>query len=56
MGKPIRISYAFMAVLLILVLPSHCCTYGPQQIFAWIPYAAASQWKQLLLGWLAGVA
>lgn len=45
-----------LAVLLILVLPSHCCTYGPQQIFAWIPYAAASQWKQLLLGWLAGVA
>jgi hypothetical protein len=41
-----------LATLELVVLPAHCCTYGPRAILAAIPYAAASQWKALALGWL----
>ena len=43
---------AALATLELAVLPSHCCTYGPRAILAFLPYAAASQWKAL---WLTGL-
>lgn len=43
----------WLALLELWLLPSHCCTYGVKQIIAFMPYAAASQWKGLLLDWLA---
>ena len=46
---------AWLALLELWLLPIHCCTYTAKQIFAFIPYAAASQWKGLLLDWLAVV-
>ena len=44
-----------LALLVLVLLPSHCCTYEPGQILAFVPYAAASQWKDRLLDWLAVV-
>lgn len=46
---------AWLALLELWLLPSHCCTYSIKQIIAFVPYAAASQWKALLLDWLAVV-
>jgi hypothetical protein len=43
-----------LAALELFLLPSHCCTYQPGQIMAWVPYAAASQWKSLFLNVLSG--
>lgn len=46
---------AWLALLELWLLPSHCCTYSVKQIIGFVPYAAASQWKALLLDWLAVV-
>ncbi|WP_415399116.1 hypothetical protein [Synechococcus sp. W4D4] len=32
----------------LLVLPTHCCTYGFDRIYAVIPYAGLSAWKSIL--------
>lgn len=44
-----------LAGLEVMLLPTGCCTYEAAHIFALIPYAAASQWKALVLGWLGMV-
>jgi len=38
-----------LAVAALVVIPSHCCTYQSSQIFASVPYAGLSVWKQILL-------
>ena len=38
-----------LAVAALVVIPSHCCTYQSSQIFASVPYAGLSVWKQILV-------
>ena len=38
-----------LSVAALVVIPSHCCTYQSSQIFASVPYAGLSVWKQILL-------
>jgi len=38
-----------LAAAALVVIPSHCCTYQSTQIFASVPYAGLSVWKQILL-------
>jgi hypothetical protein len=52
-GRGLDLQRGGLAVLELMLLPSHCCTYEPSQILAFIPYAAASQWKSLVLHGLA---
>jgi hypothetical protein len=51
-GAPLPLVALALAGLEIVLLPSGCCTYDAAHVFASIPYAAASQWKRLVLGWL----
>ncbi len=54
LSKPNKIGIAMhwpfviLGVSASLVTPSHCCTYQSSQIFAWVPYAGLSVWKQIL--------
>jgi hypothetical protein len=50
---PVALYALPLAALELVLLPSGCCTYQASHILAAIPYAAASQWKALVLGWLA---
>jgi hypothetical protein len=51
-GVPLPLVALVLAGLEIVLLPSGGCTYEAAHIFAVIPYAAASQWKRLVLGFL----
>ncbi|MEB3333667.1 MAG: hypothetical protein VKP70_01635 [Cyanobacteriota bacterium] len=52
-GREPSLQRGGLAALELVLLPSHCCTYEPGQILAFVPYAAASQWKALVLHGLA---
>ena len=38
-----------LAAAALTVMPSHCCTYQPSQIFASVPYSGLSIWKRILI-------
>ena len=42
------LSQLTLILLELLVLPTHCCTYGIDSIYAVIPYAGLSAWKSIL--------
>ena len=44
-----RMPIAFLSVACIFIVPSHCCTYGFSQVFAFIPYSGLGIWKQILI-------
>lgn len=52
LGAPLPWVAVALAGLELVLLPSGCCTYEAVHIFAMIPYAGASQWKRLVLGFL----
>jgi hypothetical protein len=47
--QPVPLVAVALAGLELVLIPSGCCTYQASHIFAAVPYAAASQWKSLLL-------
>ena len=38
-----------LGAVALTVIPSHCCTYHPSQIFASVPYSGLSIWKRILM-------
>jgi len=43
-----RVPTALLSLSCILIVPSHCCTYGLSQVFDFIPYSGLGIWKHIL--------
>jgi len=43
----LKTSQVALILIELLVLPTHCCTYGIDRIYSVIPYAGLSAWKSL---------
>ena len=47
-ARALTLSQLTLILVELLVLPTHCCTYGIDRIYAVIPYAGLSAWKSIL--------